>query len=292
MSQSNIINTLSEAIKYLARRPEYLLLFAVVVLFSLYPRTLPEISIIFFAIIVVIFIVVQAERGNREISQVQKSILEIKENILLSKRLSQENGITNIYSNRKEFYEKMIEDLRRRFQERRKLKIQIIGISLRDFFVQDHRIKYESLMKLIEDCLEGNLLTIQALVLNTSNSEQADIRVKSDCGLGGGRSALFEDLKAVSDYYYTFCNQKWRKENLIQIKTYKASASCFMLVFNDEYVVVEQYHSGGFGGQIPVIQYSLQSATGNKFSEHFYFLWNDDSTETIQPNKPTAPKQH
>ncbi|MBV5326176.1 MAG: hypothetical protein JZU65_00855 [Chlorobium sp.] len=50
-----------------------------------------------------------------------------------------------------------------------------------------------------------------------------------------------------------------------------------MIIFSD-YVVVEQYHSGGFGGEIPLVCYSRNSETGQILERHFDFIWNDDTT--------------
>lgn len=57
------------------------------------------------------------------------------------------------------------------------------------------------------------------------------------------------------------------------------SASCFMVIF-DEYIIVEQYHSGGFGGDMPLIKYQRKSKTGKSLEMHFNFIWNHKGTLT------------
>lgn len=140
-------------------------------------------------------------------------------------------------------------------------------------------------------------LSVKALVIDPT-CEQANIRKRSDLQ-GREESKLREDVeKAISIFLNGdnggdhlpvpkfeervvggSCTSKCNEcANCLCLKIYKASASCFMVIFED-YIGVEQYHSGGWGGEIPLIRYARNSPNGKILERHFDFIWSDVTTE-------------
>lgn len=288
--------TVKEAIKSLAKTPEYLLLFGIIVVFALVADKLPEIvalplllvSVV--ASITIIFIVRKSYQEQEYFSGINREITAIKESILLKKELYEQNGILDIYPNREEYLKKiLVEDIERKISEierdtrnsgvqKKGLNIYLVGISLRGFFHKDYRGDYEQLTNNFDRYLKNGKLKIQALVINPVDSIQAQIRQRSDCYPDTYcESNLKNDLIKVKGFY-----EDWKNKTSLEIRTYQASAACFMVIVDDEYVVVEQYHSGGFGGKIPLIKYGLTLPTGRKFKDHFDFIWNDNTTKPIE----------
>lgn len=302
-------DTVKEAIKSLAKKPEYLLLFGIVVVFALVADKLPEIvalplllvSVV--ASITIIFIVRKSDQEQEYFSGINREISAIKEGILLKSKLYDENGILDIYFNREEYLKEiLLEDIKKKINEieisdqqsdfqssetgtETKLNIRLVGISLRGFFHHDYQKDYAK--QIIDKYLENGKLKIQALVIDPV-SIQAQIRQRSDCyPKTSCKSNLKPDLMGVKEFY-----EKWKNKESLEIRTYEASAACFMVIFDDEYVVVEQYHSGGFGGKIPVIKYDLKSQTGIKFEDHFDFIWKDKTTKPIEELESKSNTEH
>lgn len=288
------MEVLKEILKGLATKPEYVLLFGIIFVVVVSAQALPDTTVlpIFLVSVIAAVIIILFAAGKSE-SKLEKISEKLLAQSLQLESLNK-NGILKIYSDREEYLSgDFLNDMRGAIDEASKkaderVKLRMIGISLRELFLDDYMKDYNPFLTYLQPKQKGERdlpIDIEVLVLN-KESEQAGIRKRSDCykHYGTCESNLYPDLDNLRDFYRIWKDNESSHKVTLNIRAYKASSACFMIIlYSRNYVVVEQYHSGGFGGRIPLIKYELKSSPGVKFNDHFEFIWEKENGLTTCP---------
>lgn len=214
-----------------------------------------------------------------KLNENQKEIQEIKKLLITDLKL-RDNGVKGFYTDRKEFLIDLKKEVREfEMNNSKKGTIKLLGISLRDFF---NSAKSESLQmcQIMEKLVVNRKrnFKIKSLIMDPT-SNQAEIRRESDhegWDMRDMKRSYFNiDIDNTIQFFQI------RRSFPCELKLYNEIAPfCFLVIFED-YVAVEQYHTGAQGGKIPVIKYRKDSKAGQRFSAHFDFVWKHKSTKLL-----------
>jgi hypothetical protein len=181
----------------------------------------------------------------------------------------QKCGIINIHEDRP-LAEMHILDLLRNAKKH----VEVAGISLRGLFQGGGRLNRTILDTLHSAAKDrAGELRWRVLVLDPE-SDQARYRTEREEPETTLREATL--CREVLVTVEMVAHLK-RKGCPIDLKAYRGSPSCFLLIIDDT-ILVEQYHYGRAGGArvaelVPLFEYSSESTTYKELSGHFDYMW-------------------
>jgi len=218
-----------------------------------------------------------------------------------------EAGVINVFPTRAEFYEHFADRL---LYLPKDTNVQIIGISLRDFFQQGApgEDAINSLRDAVDHSITENKLRYRLCLLDplSSPGAQRSYREELDTVTHISRTGLFRDVSQAIDRYIINYRQgnincpkfrvedysaseesQWRPRwesakcedctETVCMCLYRTSPSCFLAVLPDS-IYYEQYHyglTGGErkGGQAPVLQIGRNARADMHLRGHFEYTW-------------------